>query len=144
MSWKFNLDIKNMELKINVDETKFGQLINDELSNFTQEEIHEICRDGLIKIMSDQETLKRILPQESKYWSDYVSVEKLMKTAVEKIDISPLFSDFEEKARSFIHDNYKNLILEAMTQALINGLSDYMTRSSFMDIIRSEVHAHMR
>lgn len=132
-----------MELKINVDETKFGQLINDELSNFTQEEIHGICRDGLIKIMSDQETLRQILPQESHYWSDYVSVNKLMKTAVEKIDMSPLFSDFEEKARGFIHDNYKNLILEVMTQALVNGLSDYMTRSGFMDIIRSEVYAHM-
>ena len=133
-----------MELKINVDETKFGELINDELSNFTKEEIHEICRDGLIKIMSNQDTLRGMLPQQTDYWSNKVNLESLMKTAIEKIDLSPLFADFQDMVRKFIEENHKALIMDIMTHALIDGLSGYMDKFRINEIIQEYLYNHQQ
>ena len=131
-----------MELKINVDETKFGELINDELSNFTKEEIHEICRDGLIKIMSNQDTLRDILPKKTDYWSNTVNLEYLMKNAIEKIDLSPLFADFQDMARKFIEENHKTLIMDIMRHALIDGLTIQMDKFRVGEIIREYLYNH--
>jgi hypothetical protein len=130
-----------MELKINVDETKFGELINDELSNFTKEEIHEICRNGLIKIMSNQDTLRYLLPEKTDYWSEKVNLNSLMKTAIEKIDLSPLFDDFQDMVRKFIEENHKTLIMDIMTHALVEGLSGYMDKYKIQEIIRDYLYA---
>lgn len=132
-----------MELKINVDETKFGELINDELSNFTKEEIHEICRDGLMKIMSNQESLQSILPKESDYWGNKIGVDKLLNEAVKKIDLSPVFAEFEKKAREYVENHYKNIILDVMTNVLVKGLSETLYASDFAQWIKNDMRCSM-
>ena len=42
-----------MELTINIDEKKFSELLNNQLDSFSEQELHEICRDALIKQLSD-------------------------------------------------------------------------------------------
>ena len=42
-----------MEIKIEVGEEKFKNILEKELEAFTQEELHEICRKALIQQMSD-------------------------------------------------------------------------------------------
>lgn len=133
-----------MELKINVDETKFGELINNELSNFSKEEIHEICRDGLIKILSDLETLRSALPEESNYWTDKYSLRNSLNEAAGKIDLSPLFADFEKKAREYVKNNYKNLILEVMERVFVKGLSETLYQSDFANWIKCDVANNFR
>lgn len=128
-----------MELKINVDETKFGELINNELSNFSKEEIHEICRDGLIKILSDPETLQSVFLDKNDYWSNEHNLKKYLNEAAGKIDLSPLFADFEKKAREYVENNYKNLILEIMERVFVKGLSETLYQSDFANWIKCDV-----
>lgn len=132
-----------MELKINVDETKFGELINDELSNFTKEEIHEICRDGLVKIMSNQESLQNILPRESDYWGNKIGVDKLLNEAAKNIDLSPVFAEFEKRAREYVESHYKDIIMDVMTNVFVKGLSETLYTSDFAQWIRNDINCSM-
>ena len=132
-----------MELKINVDETKFGELINDELSNFTKEEIHEICREGLMKIMSNQESLQSILPKESDYWGNKIGVDKLLNEAVKKIDLSPVFAEFEKNAREYVENHYKDIIMDVMANVLVKGLSETLYASDFAQWIKNDMRCFM-
>ena len=132
-----------MELKINVDETKFGELINDELSNFTEEEIHEICREGLMKIMSNQESLQSILPKESDYWGNKIGVGKLLNEAAKKIDLSPVFTEFEKKAREYVENHYKDIIMDVMVNVFVKGLSETLYASDFAQWIKDDMRCSM-
>ena len=132
-----------MELKINVDETKFGELINDELSNFTKEEIHEICRDGLVKIMSNQESLQDILPKESDYWGNKIGVDKLLNEAAKKIDLSPVFAEFEKNAREYVENHYKDIIMDVMANVFVKGLSETLYASDFAQWIKNDMKCFM-
>lgn len=132
-----------MELKINVDETKFGELINDELSNFTEEEIHEICREGLMKIMSEQESLQSILPKESDYWGNKIGVDKLLNEAAKKIDLSPVFTEFEKNAREYVENHYKDIIMDVMANVLVKGLSETLYASDFAQWIKNDMKCFM-
>ena len=49
-----------MELTVNIDETKFNELIQGELQNFTQEELHEICKESFMKCLSNVDTFKTL------------------------------------------------------------------------------------
>ena len=133
-----------MELKINIDETKFGELLNEELDAFTKEELHEICRDGLIKCMSDTDTIKQLfVDKDTGYYGGY-KANNLLEEAAKTINLSPLYEEFAEKSKQYIMENHKELLMDILTKVLIEGMGQYLYSTNFMSQVRAELYDSLR
>ena len=69
-----------MEVKIVVDETKFKDVLENELEAFSKEEIHEIIRDCIIDTFKNPEFIERIFIHKD-YWGNS-SPSGLLENAV--------------------------------------------------------------
>ena len=128
-----------MELTINIDEKKFSELLNNELDNFSEQELHEICRDALIKQLSDPDQFASMFVDKRNgygYYGDRFYANDILKKAAEKVDLSPLFEDFQKQVVSYLTENHDKIIKELMTDIFINGLSDALYSSRFSEMMR--------
>ena len=58
-----------MEIKINIDESKFQEVLEKELGAFTQEELHSIMKDAIREYLNKEEVLKNLINQkETNNW----------------------------------------------------------------------------
>lgn len=129
-----------MEIKIEVSEEKFKDVLRDELNSFTDEELHEICRQGLISCMSNMETMKDLLiNKEKSYYNDgSYRAKELLSQAAAKIDFSPLFKDLQQQIIDYIKVNHEKLIKDLLFEVFISGLNSNIVSSvSFRDTLAS-------
>lgn len=132
-----------MELTINIDETKFNELIQGELNNFTQQELHEICREGFMKCLSNVDTFKTLFVERdpSSYYNNYSEkyhAKDLLKEAAKKVDLDPLFKDFQDQVIAYIKEHHENIIKELMRDIFVAGLSNALYASDLTNRIRTE------
>ena len=114
-----------MEIKINVDETKFKDVLENELNAFSKEELHEIIRECIIEALHDDDNLKNLftIKDTSSYYSS-TKPSEVMIQAAKSIDLSPAYKEIQDKMINTLKENYHELLEKVMLSMIINGLAD--------------------
>lgn len=129
-----------MELTVNIDEQKFNELLQGELSNFSQQELHQICVDGFMKCLSNVDTFKTLFVERDSYYSssEKYHANDLLKEAAKKVDLNPLFKDFQEQVLIYLKEHHDEIINGLMKEIFVAGLANTLYSSQLMDAIRNE------
>ena len=128
-----------MELKIIIDETKFKEVIEQELDAFDKEELKEIIREGLIKCISEPKSFEGLFVREYNSWNNsYKDATDILRDAAKTVNLSPVFDEFEQKARQWLTDNHSNVI-QLFTDMLMQGLTQRLLSSDFTNNIRDRL-----
>lgn len=113
-----------MELKINIDETMFKEIIEKELNAFSKEELHSIIRDCLVEALKNNETLKGLFTKQR--CNVYGGLESeptfLVVEAAKTINLSPAFEDIQTMMINELKNNYSDLLQRVMLKVMIDGL----------------------
>ena len=118
-----------MEVKIVVDETKFKDVLENELAAFSKEELHEIIRDCIIDTFKNPEFIKSIFIRKD-HWGN-PSPSELLKNAVKNIDLSPAFKEVTDIMVEYLKNNYKKVLENVMIKYMIDGIArnDYFNNA---------------
>jgi len=112
-----------MEIKINIDESKFQELLEKELGAFTQEELHSIMKDAIREYLNKEEVLKNLInQQETDRWGCVVKGTSTMEKFVNNVDLSDVFAEPKEKIKQIISDD--ETLKKAAVEILANLFKD--------------------
>lgn len=126
-----------MELTLNVDEKKFNDLIQGELDNFSKQEIHEICKEGFMKCLSNVDTFRSLFVEKDGYYNrDSYHANDLLREAAKKVDLDPLFEGFQQQVLEYLKEHHDDIIKQLMSDIFIAGFSRYLYNSDFMNQIQ--------
>ena len=116
-----------MEIKINIDESKFQEVLEKELGVFTQEELHSIIKDAIREYLNKEEVLKNLINrQETDCWGCVVKGTSTMEKFVNNVDLSDVFAEPKEKIKQIISDD--ETLKKAAVEILANLFKDrFMT-----------------
>ena len=134
-----------MEIKINLNEDRFSQLLTDELQKFTTDEVHQIIGEAMRKYLENGDNFKEmfIKTHEDRWGYKNDSYTPLVEQVIKKIDFSPIFLDIQNK----ILDYFKNdeNIMRIAKQILGDTILKGLTKSLFNDdTFRSELTTEIR
>lgn len=129
-----------MELKIEIDETRFKDVVEQELKAFSKEELHTIIREGIVKYLNDSDLIKRLFVEEryDSFWNKCTEYPtQLLKSAVETFDLSPAYEEIKDNMISNLKTNYNELLIQVMTGMLAKGIRQtLMSSGEFESMIR--------
>lgn len=134
-----------MEIKINIDESKFQEVLEKELGAFTQEELHSIIKDAIREYLNNEEVLKSLINrQETDRWGSPVRGTSAMEKFVNNVDLSDVFAEPKEKIKQIISDD--ETLKKAAVEILANLFKDrFMTAFTqdyrFLDALSDRVAA---
>ena len=109
-----------MEVKIVVDETKFKEILENELAAFSKEELHEIIRECIIDTFKNPEFIERIFIIKGYYGNE--SPSHLLEMAVKDIDLSPAFKELADSMSEYLKENHKKVLENVMMKYMIDGI----------------------
>lgn len=116
-----------MEIKINIDESKFQEVLEKELGAFTQEELHSIMKDAIREYLNKEEVLKSIIKQqEVDRWGSPVRGTSTMEKFVNNVDLSDVFAEPKEKIKQIISED------ETLKKAAVEILAN-LFKTRFMN-----------
>lgn len=121
-----------MELKINIDETMFKDVIEKELKAFSQEELHEIVRECIVEALKTDGSLKSLFirPKNTYSYGPDEPTQVLMEAA-KNIDLSPAYEEIQNMMINELKTNYDSLLQKIMMKTMVDGLSyDWNFRSN--------------
>ena len=125
-----------MEIKIEVPEEKFKDVLQEELNAFTKDELHNICIEGLYKILSNPEQLKTLFKKDGYYNDGSYELQQMLRSAANKIDLSELYDSLKNQMIKYIRDNHEKLIKDILLDIFVSGLSQNVYNNS---LFRSEL-----
>lgn len=112
-----------MEIKINIDESKFQEVLEKELGAFTQEELHSIMRDAIREYLNKEEVLNDLINKnETDRWGCAVRGTSTMEKFVNNVDLSDVFAEPKEKIKRIISDD--ETLKKAAVEILANMFKD--------------------
>ena len=116
-----------MEIKINIDESKFQEVLEKELGAFTQEELHSIMKDAIREYLNKEEVLKDLInKEETDRWGCTVRGTSTMEKFVNNVDLSDVFAEPKEKIKEIISND--ETLKKAAVEILANLFKDrFMT-----------------
>ena len=116
-----------MEIKINIDESKFQEVLEKELGAFTQEELHSIMKDAIREYLNKEEVLKNLInQQETDCWGCVIKGTSTMEKFINNVDLSDVFAEPKEKIKQIISEN--ETLKKAAVEILANMFKDrFMT-----------------
>lgn len=95
-----------MEIKINIDESKFQEVLEKELGAFTQEELHSIMKDAIKEYLNKEEVLKDLINRnETDRWGCAIRDTSIMEKFVNNVDLSDVFAEPKEKIKEIISND---------------------------------------
>jgi hypothetical protein len=112
-----------MEIKINIDESKFQEVLEKELGAFTQEELHSIMKDAIREYLNREEVLKDLINKnETDRWGCVVKGTSTMEKFVNNVDLSDVFTEPKEKIKQIISND--ETLKKAAVEILANMFKD--------------------
>ena len=112
-----------MEIKINIDESKFQEVLEKELGAFTQEELHSIMKDAIKEYLNREEILKDLINKnETDRWGGYQSGTSVLQKFVNNVDLSDIFAEPKEKIKEIISND--ETLKKAAMEILANMFKD--------------------
>ena len=113
-----------MELKINIDETMFKDVIEKELNAFSKEELHEIIRECIAEALKTNDRFKSLFIKPKRYSYDLDEPSQVLIEAAKSINLSSAYEEIQEMMITELKTNYTKLLQNVMLQVMINGLCD--------------------
>jgi predicted nucleotidyltransferase len=112
-----------MEIKINIDESKFQEVLEKELGAFTQEELHSIMKDAIREYLNKEDVLKDLInKEETDRWGCTVRGTSTMEKFVNNVDLSDVFAEPKEKIKQIISED--ETLKKAAVEILANMFKD--------------------
>ena len=114
-----------MELKINIDETMFKDVIEKELKAFSQEELHEIVRECIVEALKTDGALKGLFIKPKNSYSYSCSQDEptqVLMEAAKNIDLSPAYEEIQNMMINELKTNYERLLQNIMMKTMVDGL----------------------
>lgn len=115
-----------MEIKINVDETMFKDVLENELKAFSKEELKEIIKTCMVEYLNNSDVLKDlfIVRNVSRFGYDRDEPTEILKQAASKIDISEDCKDIVDSMIKNVKENHTKILENLLLNLLINGITD--------------------
>ena len=134
-----------MEIKIEVGEERFRDVLEKELNAFTPEELHKICEQALLKQMSDPELFKQLFVSKDEYYDrENWHANDILKECARKIDFSETFKEIQDGIVNHIKENFKEILNKIAVTMFIEGLSRAVSYSNeFRDTLNMELSNHL-
>ena len=111
-----------MELKINIDETMFKEVIEKELNAFSKEELHEIIRECIVEALKNNSTLKGLFVKPKMYSYSSDEPTQVLFEAAKNIDLSPAYEEIQNMMITELKTNYSQLLQNIMMKTMVSGL----------------------
>lgn len=116
-----------MEVKINVDECRFKDILEKELEAFTKEELHSIIESALKEYLVNSEIMSEVfLNKKINTWNNTVTYEPtgILAEVVKKVDISPMFEDVKKSVLEILskEENVKKAAQELFGNIIQRGI----------------------
>lgn len=113
-----------MEIKINVDELKFKDVLEKELNAFSKEELHEIIRECICEYFrnTDTDIIKNLFTERSSYYDSSRVPGKVLHEAARTLNLAPAFEEIQTLMINHLKDNYQDVMQKAMLDVMINGI----------------------
>ena len=125
-----------MELKINIDETMFKDVIEKELNAFSKEELHEIIRECIAEALKTNGSFKSLFIKPKRYSYDLDEPSQVLIEAAKSINLSSAYEEIQEMMITELKTNYTKLLQNVMLQVMINGLCDnWAFRQNLEDVM---------
>ena len=125
-----------MELKINIDETMFKDVLEKELKAFSSEELHEIIRECIIEALKNNDVLKGLFVKPNRYSYSSNEPTEVLFVAAKNIDLSPAYEEIQKMMIAELKMNYSDMLERIMMKTMVDGLcSDWGFRNNLESAI---------
>lgn len=121
-----------MEIKINLDESRFKGLVDEELGKFTDKEIHDILAKALEQYVVDESIIGQLFfRKKTDYWGketgDFEPTPRLERM-VGELDVSDILEDIKAKAAAVLKedDTVRRLVESVFYRMLSNRTSELL------------------
>lgn len=111
-----------MELKINIDETMFKEVLDKELKAFSSEELHEFIRECIVEALKTDDTFKSLFIKPKRNSWEHDEASELLFEAAKHIDLSPAYEEIQELMVAELKTNYSELLQNVMMKTMVDGL----------------------
>ena len=106
-----------MKLEINLDESRFKDLVDGELGKFSDEEIHDILGKAISQYVMDSDVIQRLFYVKKKDYygnetNDFVPTSRL-ENIVNKLDVEDMLKDVKERVQETLNSDD---IIKEMTE----------------------------
>ena len=106
-----------MKLEINLDESRFKDLVDGELGKFSDEEIHDILGKAISQYVMDSDVIQRLFYVKKKDYygnetNDFVPTSRL-ENIVNKLDVEDMLKDVKERVQETLN---RDDIIKEMTE----------------------------
>ena len=106
-----------MKLEINLDESRFKDLVDGELGKFSDEEIHDILGKAISQYVMDSDVIQRLFYVKKKDYygnetSDFVPTSRL-ENIVNKLDVEDMLKGVKERVQETLN---RDDIIKEMTE----------------------------
>ena len=134
-----------MELKIDIDETKFKEVIEKELGAFSSEELHQIIRECIVESLHNDNSLKNLfITKKINSWgTETEEPSEVLITAAKNIDLSPAYEEIQTMMIDTLKNNHQDLLEKVMLSMIIKGLSNDYDFKNTMETTISEIMYRM-
>lgn len=152
-----------MELTINVDETKFGEVLQKELDALSKEDLRDLIKDGLRQLLTgdtsktyEQSVLLKYFIEKnttsyygSGSWRPTSILEGIIKSTTEKSELwEDLVKDIQSDIIKILKENYKDIIMNTFirmfTETIANkvvGTNDFQI--SLNQMMQGSLYQHL-
>ena len=133
-----------MEIKIEVNEERFRDVLERELAAFTKEELHEICRKALIQQMADPAVFQGLFVEKTQGWNRQAYyASDILREAAKTVSFDGTFKELQDSIVSYIKEHHMEILHEMAIGMFIEGLSNSVSYSdNFRRRLREELCAH--
>lgn len=132
-----------MEIKINIDESKFQEVLEKELGAFTQEELHEILGQAMKEYLNKEDVIKAYLEKnEVDRWGSPVRGSSTMDKLIQNVDLNDVLAEPKEKIKKIISENstLKNVAIELLANMFKDRFkSAFINDYQFMEELAGRV-----
>lgn len=132
-----------MEIKINIDESKFQEVLEKELGAFTQEELHEILGQAMKEYLNKEDVIKTYLEKnEVDRWGSPVRGSSTMDKLIQNVDLNDVLAEPKEKIKKIISENstLKNVAIEILANMFRDKFkSSFINDYQFMEELAGRV-----
>jgi hypothetical protein len=106
-----------MKLEINLDESRFKDLVDGELGKFSDEEIHDILGKAISQYVMDSDVIQRLFYVKKKDYygnetNDFVPTSRL-ENIVNKLDVEDMLKGVKERVQETLN---RDDIIKEMTE----------------------------
>lgn len=135
-----------MEIKINIEESRFKDILEKELAAFSQEETHKIIAEAMHQYLMNDELIKKLFIKDTEYYGRNEPTALLSKV-VNQLDIKPAFDDVKNKIIDYLSkdDTVKTLTQNMFADMFQNAMRQSLFYdNSFMSRLTCEIANNLR